>query len=206
MAKYLKPKLKLSRRENTDLFLKSSYRAIDSKCKINQLPGQQGTRRTRLSEYGVQLREKQKVRRLYGILERQFHNYYKRATKLKGNTGENLLIFLESRLDNVVYRLGFGATRAESRQLINHKTIMVNNNIVNVASYQLSQDDRITVRAKCRMQKRIKASLVLAEQREKPVWLDIDKNKLEGRFTRIPDRSDLAPDINEHLIIELYSK
>ncbi|CAL4043441.1 30S ribosomal protein S4 [Buchnera aphidicola (Takecallis arundicolens)] len=206
MAKYLKPKLKLSRRENTDLFLKSSYRSIDSKCKINQLPGQQGTRRSRLSEYGLQLREKQKVRRLYGVLERQFHNYYKRATKLKGNTGENLLIFLESRLDNVVYRLGFGSTRAESRQIINHKGIMVNNKVVNIASYQLFPDDCITVRDKCNMQKRIKFSLELSEQREKPVWLVINKDKLEGRFIRVPDRSDLASDINEHLIIELYSK
>lgn len=206
MAKYLGPKLKLSRRENTDLFLKSGYRSLDSKCKINQLPGQQGSRRSRLSEYGIQLREKQKVRRLYGILERQFRNYYKSAARLKGNTGENLLILLESRLDNIVYRLGFATTRAESRQLVNHKMIMVNNKVVNIASYQLFPNDYIQIRDKFKNQKRIKSSLELSEQREKPIWLDLNKLKMEGRFIRIPDRSDLAPDINEHLIIELYSK
>ncbi|QCI27312.1 30S ribosomal protein S4 [Buchnera aphidicola] len=206
MAKYLGPKLKLSRRENTDLFLKSGYRSLDSKCKINQLPGQQGSRRSRLSEYGIQLREKQKVRRLYGILERQFRNYYKSAARLKGNTGENLLILLESRLDNIVYRLGFATTRAESRQLVNHKMIMVNNKVVNIASYQLFPNDYIQIRDKFKNQKRIKSSLELSEQREKPIWLDLNKVKMEGRFIRIPDRSDLAPDINEHLIIELYSK
>lgn len=206
MAKYLRPKLKLSRRENTDLFLKSGLRTIDSKCKINQLPGQQGSRRSRLSEYGLQLREKQKVRRLYGVLERQFHNYYKRATKLKGNTGNNLLILLESRLDNVVYRLGLGTTRAESRQLINHKSIMVNGKVVNIASYQLYPNDIITVSKNSNTQQRIKSAVALSEQREKPIWLDFNQDTLEGRFTKVPDRSDLAADINEHLIIELYSK
>ncbi|QCI26111.1 30S ribosomal protein S4 [Buchnera aphidicola] len=206
MAKYLRPKLKLSRRENTDLFLKSGCRTIDSKCKINQLPGQQGSRRSRLSEYGLQLREKQKVRRLYGILERQFHNYYKRATKMKGNTGDNLLILLESRLDNVVYRLGLGTTRAESRQLINHKTIMVNNKVVNIASYQLYPNDIIKVCKKSKDQKRIQSAIEFSEKREKPIWLNFNKDTLEGTFTQVPDRSELISDINEHLIIELYSK
>lgn len=206
MAKYLGPKLKLSRREGTDLFLKSGYRAIDSKCKLSQCPGQHGSRKMRLSEYGVQLREKQKVRRLYGILERQFRNYYKFASKLKGDTGENLLKLLESRLDNVIYRLGFGATRAESRQLINHKSIMVNNRIVNISSYQVCPKDIIKIREKSKNQERIKAALELSEQREKPTWLEINVNQLEGVFIRIPDRSDLSADINEHLIIELYSK
>ncbi|WP_343182457.1 30S ribosomal protein S4 [Buchnera aphidicola] len=206
MAKYLKPKLKLSRRENIDLFLKSGNRTIDSKCKINQLPGQQGIRRSRLSEYGIQLREKQKLRRLYGILERQFRNYYKKSVKLKGNTGENLLQFLESRLDNVVYKMGFGSTRAEARQLINHKSIMVNGNIVNIASYQLFPNDIIKVCHKSCNQLRIKVSLKLLKQREIPDWLDINVNRLEGKFIRVPDRADLPPDINEHLIIEFYSK
>ncbi|CAL4323347.1 30S ribosomal protein S4 [Buchnera aphidicola] len=206
MAKYLKPKLKLSRRENTDLFLKSGYKSIESKCKLNQIPGQQGSRRSRLSEYGVQLREKQKVRRLYGILERQFRNYYKRSSKLKGNTGDNLLKLLESRLDNVVYRMGFGSTRAESRQLINHKTIMVNDRIVNIASYQLSADDCIQIRKKFHKQSRIKSSLELSHHREKPTWIKVNYTTLTGVFIRIPDRSELSADINEHLIIEFYSK
>ncbi|CAL4043315.1 30S ribosomal protein S4 [Buchnera aphidicola (Phyllaphis fagi)] len=206
MAKYLGPKLKLSRRENTDLFLKSGYRSIDSKCKLNQLPGQHGFRKTRLSEYGIQLREKQKVRRLYGILERQFRNYYKLAAKLKGNTGDNLLILLESRLDNVVYRIGLGVTRSESRQLINHKFIMVNNRIVNIASYRLLPNDCIKIRDKFKNTKRIKDSLELSEAREKSSWIQVDSKNMEGVFYRYPDRSELSSDINEHLIIELYSK
>ncbi|CAL4323473.1 30S ribosomal protein S4 [Buchnera aphidicola] len=206
MAKYLKPKLKLSRREGIDLFLKSGLRSIEDKCKIKQLPGQQGKRRSRLSEYGIQLREKQKVRRLYGILERQFHNYYKRSAKLKGNTGENLLTLLEMRLDNIVYRMGFGATRAEAKQLINHKIIMVNNKIVNISSYQVSLNDCISIREKSQKQIRIKFSLELSEQREKPDWIEINKNNFSGTLIRVPDRSDFASDINEHLIIELYSR
>lgn len=206
MAKYLGPKLKLSRREGTDLFLKSGVRAIDSKCKIDQQPGQHGIRKPRLSDYGVQLREKQKVRRMYSILERQFRNYYKEAARLKGNTGENLLQLLEGRLDNVAYRMGFGATRAESRQLVSHKAIMVNGRVVNIASYQVSPNDLVSIREKAKKQSRIKASLELAGQREKPNWLDIDVLKMEGLFKRMPERTDLYSDINEHLIVELYSK
>lgn len=206
MAKYLGPKLKLSRREGTDLFLKSGVRAIDTKCKLDQAPGQHGFRKPRLSDYGVQLREKQKVRRIYGILERQFRNYYKEATRLKGNTGENLLTLLESRLDNVVYRMGFGATRAEARQIVNHKATMVNGRVVNIASYQVFPNDVIGVREKAKNQSRIKAALELAEQREKSMWLEVDIVKMEGMFKRIPERTDLSADINEHLIVELYSK
>ena len=206
MARYLGPKLKLSRREGTDLFLKSGVRAIDSKCKIDTAPGQHGARKPRLSDYGSQLREKQKVRRMYGILERQFRNYYKEANRLKGNTGENLLVLLEGRLDNVVYRMGFAATRAEARQLVSHKAIVVNGRVVNIPSFQVSVDDVVAVREKSKKQARIKASLELAEQREKPTWLEVDAAKMEGVFKRVPERSDLAADINEHLIVELYSK
>ncbi|MDO4627341.1 MAG: 30S ribosomal protein S4 [Pasteurellaceae bacterium] len=206
MARYLGPKLKLSRREGTDLFLKSGVRAIDSKCKIDTAPGQHGARKPRLSDYGSQLREKQKVRRIYGILERQFRNYYKEANRLKGNTGENLLVLLESRLDNVVYRMGFAATRAEARQLVSHKAIVVNGRVVNIPSFQVSENDVVAVREKSKKQARIKASLELAEQREKPTWLEVDASKMEGVFKRVPERSDLSADINEHLIVELYSK
>ena len=206
MARYLGPKLKLSRRAGTDLFLKSGVRAIDSKCKIDTAPGQHGARKPRLSDYGSQLREKQKVRRMYGILERQFRNYYKEANRLKGNTGENLLVLLEGRLDNVVYRMGFAATRAEARQLVSHKAIVVNGRVVNIPSFQVSVDDVISVREKSKKQARIKASLELAEQKEKPTWLEVDAAKMEGVFKRVPERSDLSADINEHLIVELYSK
>ena len=206
MARYLGPKLKLSRREGTDLFLKSGVRAIDSKCKIDTAPGQHGARKPRLSDYGSQLREKQKVRRIYGILERQFRNYYKDANRLKGNTGENLLVLLEGRLDNGVYRMGFAATRAEARQLVSHKAIVVNGRVVNIPSFQVSVNDVVAVREKSKKQARIKASLELAEQREKPTWLEVDSAKMEGVFKRVPERSDLSADINEHLIVELYSK
>ena len=206
MARYLGPKLKLSRREGTDLVLKSGVRAIDSKCKIDTAPGQHGARKPRLSDYGSQLREKQKVRRIYGILERQFRNYYKEANRLKGNTGENLLVLLEGRLDNVVYRMGFAATRAEARQLVSHKAIVVNGRVVNIPSFQVSVNDVVAVREKSKKQARIKASLELAEQREKPTWLEVDSAKMEGVFKRVPERSDLSADINEHLIVELYSK
>ena len=206
MARYLGPKLKLSRREGTDLFLKSGVRAIDSKCKIDTVPGQHGARKARLSDYGVQLREKQKVRRIYGVLEKQFRNYYRDAARQKGNTGENLLQLLEGRLDNVVYRMGFGATRAESRQLVSHKAIMVNGRVVNVPSFQVSPEDVICVREKAKKQARIKASLEVAGQREKPTWVEVDAAKMEGAFKRLPERSDLSADINEQLIVELYSK
>ena len=206
MARYLGPKLKLSRREGTDLFLKSGVRAIDTKCKIDNAPGVHGARRGRLSEYGVQLREKQKVRRMYGVLEKQFRNYYKDAARIKGNTGENLLQLLEGRLDNVVYRMGFGATRAESRQLVSHKSILVNGKVVNVPSFKVAANDVVSIREKAKQQSRIKAALEVAEQRETPTWIEVDAGKMEGTFKRPPERSDLSADINEHLIVELYSK
>lgn len=206
MARYLGPKLKLSRREGTDLFLKSGVRAIESKCNIEQVPGVHGARRTRLSEYGIQLREKQKVRRMYGVLEKQFRNYYKDAARLKGNTGENLLVILEGRLDNVVYRMGFGSTRAESRQLVSHKAILVNGIVVNIPSYNVKPSDVISIREKSKKQARIAASLELAAQRETSAWVEVDTTKFEGTYKRLPERSDLSAEINEQLIVELYSK
>ncbi|MFY8352887.1 30S ribosomal protein S4 [Pseudoalteromonas sp. SSM20] len=206
MARYLGPKLKLSRREGTDLFLKSGVRAIDSKCKLETAPGQHGARKGRLSDYGLQLREKQKVRRIYGVLEKQFRNYYKEAARLKGNTGENLLQLLEQRLDNVVYRMGFASTRAEARQLVSHKAIVVNGKVVNIPSFTVSAEDVVEVREKAKKQARITAAVELAEQREKPTWVEVDTKKLEGTFKRLPERSDLSAEINEQLIVELYSK
>ncbi len=206
MARYIGPKLKLSRREGTDLFLKSGVRAIDSKCKIETAPGQHGARRGRLSDYGLQLREKQKVRRIYGVLEKQFRNYYKEAARLKGNTGENLLQLLEKRLDNVVYRMGYASTRAEARQLVSHKAITVNNQVVNIASYSVKPEDVVGVREKAKKQARIQSALELAGQREKPTWVEVDAEKKEGVFKRLPERADLSADINEQLIVELYSK
>ncbi|MGJ8690693.1 MAG: 30S ribosomal protein S4 [Gammaproteobacteria bacterium] len=206
MARYLGPKCKLARREGTDLFLKSGVRPLDSKCKAENAPGQHGQRRGRLSDYGVQLREKQKVRRMYGVLEKQFSGYYKEAARLKGATGENLLQLLESRLDNVVYRIGFGSTRAESRQLVTHKSILVNGDVVNVPSYQVSPGDVVSVRSKAKEQLRIKSALDLAAQRSPVEWISVNSEKLEGSFSRKPDRIDLSPDINENLIVELYSK
>lgn len=206
MARYLGPKLKLSRREGTDLFLKSGVRAIDSKCNLTTAPGQHGARRGRLSDYGIQLREKQKVRRMYGVLEKQFRNYYKDAARIKGNTGENLLQLLESRLDNVVYRMGLASTRAEARQLVSHKAILVNGRVVNVPSFTVLPEQVVAVREKAKKQARIAAALELSGQREKPTWVEVDSSKLEGVFKRLPERSDLSADINEQLIVELYSK
>jgi small subunit ribosomal protein S4 len=206
MARYLGPKLKLSRREGTDLFLKSGVRPIDSKCKIDNAPGQHGIRRGRLSDYAIQLREKQKVRRIYGVLEKQFRNYYKAADRKKGATGENLLKLLESRLDNVVYRMGYGSTRAESRQLVSHKAITVNGGIVNIASYQVKADDIVAVAEKSKGQLRIQAALQLAAQRGQVDWVEVSAEKMEGTFKRLPDREELSAEINENLIVELYSK
>jgi small subunit ribosomal protein S4 len=206
MARYLGPKCKLSRREGTDLFLKSGVRPLDSKCKADTIPGQHGARRGRLSDYGVQLREKQKVRRTYGVLEKQFRGYYREAARLKGATGENLLLLLECRLDNVVYRMGFGSTRAEARQLVAHKSITVNGEVVNIASYQVAEGDAIAIRQKAKEQLRIKSALELASQRNPIDWISVDQSKLEGQFTRKPDREDLPKEINESLIVELYSK
>lgn len=206
MARYLGPKLKLSRREGTDLFLKSGVRAIDSKCNLATAPGQHGARRGRLSDYGLQLREKQKVRRIYGVLEKQFRNLYKEAARLKGNTGENLLQLLESRLDNVVYRMGLASTRAEARQLVSHKAILLDGKVVNIPSYAVAPEQVVAVREKAKKQARIVAALEVAEQREKPTWIEVDTKKMEGVFKRHPERSDLSADINEQLIVELYSK
>jgi small subunit ribosomal protein S4 len=206
MARYIGPKCKLARREGTDLFLKSGVRALESKCNIENAPGQHGARRGRLSDYGVQLREKQKVRRIYGVLEKQFRNYYKEAARLRGATGENLLRLLESRLDNVVYRMGFGATRAESRQLVSHRAILVNGQSVNVASYQVSPGDVISLREKSKKQLRVQSAQALASQRGEPEWMEVNNEKLEGTFKAYPERQDLSSDINENLIVELYSK
>lgn len=211
MARYLGPKLKLSRREGTDLYLKSGVRPVDSKCKIEQPPGEQVARRGgRPTDYAVQLREKQKVRRLYGVLEKQFRNYYKQAARRRGATGENLLRLLEGRLDNVVYRMGFGATRAEARQLVSHKSITVNGKAVNIPSYQVSAGDVVGVAQKSCRQLRIQSALQMAEQRAQVDWVDtevdLDNGKIEGVYRRPPDRKELPTEINENLIVELYSK
>ena len=206
MARYIGPKCKLSRREGTDLFLKSGVRALDSKCKLETAPGVHGARRGRLSDYGLQLREKQKVRRMYGVLENQFRNYYKVAASRKGATGQNLLQLLEGRLDNVVYRMGFASTRAESRQLVSHKSILVNGSAVNIASYQVSAGDVIAVREKAKGQLRIKNALDMAEQNGFVSWVEVDAKKMEGSFKCLPERADLSSEINENLIVELYSK
>mgnify|MGYP000146649031 FL=1 len=206
MARYIGPKCKLSRREGTDLFLKSGVRALDSKCKMETKPGVHGAGRGRLSDYGLQLREKQKVRRIYGILEKQFRGYYKEAARVKGATGENLLQLLETRLDNVVYRMGFGSTRAEARQLVSHKAIAVNGQTVNIASYKIKSGDVVAIREKAKTQLRIKGALDLASQRSDLAWIDVDSKKLEGTFKAVPERSELSAEINEQLIVELYSK
>ncbi|MCM2132166.1 30S ribosomal protein S4 [Larsenimonas rhizosphaerae] len=206
MARYTGPSCKLSRREGTDLFLKSGVTPFEKKCKSEQPPGQHGQRRQRLSDYGMQLREKQKVRRMYGVLEKQFRNYYKAAARQKGATGEVLLQLLETRLDNVVYRMGFGSTRAEARQLVSHKAISVNGKTVNVASYKVRPGDVIAVREKSKNQSRIQSALQIAGNRGDVSWIDVDSKKMEGSFKSLPERSDLSADINENLIVELYSK
>ena len=206
MARYLGPKCKLSRREGTDLFLKSGVRPLESKCKLEVPPGGMAQRRPRLSDYGLQLREKQKLRRMYGILERQFRNYYKRAAQLKGSTGENLLRLLEGRLDNTVYRMGFAATRAEARQLVSHKSIEVNGKIVNIPSAQLKAGDSISIREKAKKQLRIQNAMEIASQVGLPDWVEVDAKKMAGVLKSLPDREDILPDINENLVVELYSK
>lgn len=206
MARYLGPRCKLSRREKMDLSLTSGVRALDTKCKLDTAPGQHGARRGRETEHGLQLREKQKVRRIYGVLERQFENYFKKATRLKGSTGENLLKLLERRLDNVVYRMGFASTRAEARQLVTHRGILVNDHAVNIPSYLLSPGDTVSVREKSRNQLRIQSAITLAQARPAGEWLEVDFSGFKGTFKSAPDRDQLPPDINEQLIVELYSK
>ncbi len=206
MARFIGPTCKLARREGTDLFLKSGVRALESKCKAETAPGVHGQRRGRLSDYGVQLREKQKVRRLYGVLEKQFRNYYKEAARIKGATGENLLQLLETRLDNVVYRMGFGATRAEARQLVSHKSILVNGALVNIPSYRIKEGDVVSIREKAKNQLRIQNALNISAQRAEVDWVEVSAEKKEGTFKRVPDREDLPANINENLIVELYSK
>lgn len=208
MARYIGPTCKLSRREGVDLGLKSPARSLDSKCKLEQPPGQHGaSRRQRLSDYALQLREKQKVRRMYGVLEKQFRNYYKKAAQRKGATGENLLGLLEGRLDNMVYRMGFAITRAQARQLVSHRLIEVNGKVLNIPSCQMSAGDRISVREKARNHLRIKEAVEVARDLDLVApWVEVDSDKLEGTVKSLPERDDLPPDINENLIVELYSK
>lgn len=206
MAKYTGPKCKQARRAGTDLFLKGRGRSLDSKCKIDTPPGGHPARRPRMSDYALQLREKQKLRQMYGVLERQFRNYYRKAAQQKGATGALLLQMLERRLDNVVYRMGFAATRAEARQLVNHKAISVNGVTVNIPSYQVSEGDVIEVREKARKQSRITESLSIASQVGFPDWVQVDEKGLKGTFKAAPERDQILPDINENLVVELYSK
>ena len=206
MARYLGPKCKLSRREGTDLFLKSSVRPLESKCRIESAPGQHGAKRGRLSDYGIQLREKQKLRRMYGVLERQFRRYYKEAARRTGATGQTLLQILECRLDNVVYRMGFAVTRAEARQLVSHKAIEVNGKVVNIPSYQVKAEDVISIREGAKAQLRIVSALQVAKQVGLPEWVEVDESKMTGKFKAVPERAEFLPDINENLVVELYSK
>jgi len=206
MARYLGPKCKLSRREGTDLFLKSRGKSLEGKCKLDQRPGQHGTKRTRTSDYALQLRAKQRMRRIYSVLEKQFRNYYKKAALKRGSTGENLLNLLEARLDNVVYRMGFAATRAEARQLVSHKAIMVNGSVNNIPSSQVAPGDAISIREKAKKQQRIIDALSVAEQYGMPSWVEVNVKEMSGIFKSLPERVDLGSEINEQLVVELYSK
>lgn len=207
MARYTGPKCKLSRREGTDLFLKSARRSLDSKCKLESRPGQHGRiSGARTSDFGLQLREKQKLKRMYGVLEKQFRKYFVEAERRRGNTGETLIQLLESRLDNVVYRMGFGSTRAEARQLVNHRAIALNGRTADIASMLVKAGDVITVREKAKGQSRIKESLELASGIGLPQWVEVDADKLSGVFKQVPDRQDVARDVNESMVVELYSR
>ncbi|OZI32131.1 30S ribosomal protein S4 [Bordetella genomosp. 10] len=207
MARYIGPKCKLSRREGTDLFLKSARRSLDSKCKLDSKPGQHGrTSGARTSDYGLQLREKQKLKRMYGVLEKQFRKYFTEADRVRGNTGEKLIQLLESRLDNVVYRMGFGSTRAEARQLVSHRAIELNGHPADIASMLVKAGDVISVREKAKKQGRIKESLDLATSIGLPQWVEVDTTKMSGVFKQAPDRADVARDINESMVVELYSR
>ena len=206
MARYIGPVCKLSRREGTDLFLKGRGKSLEGKCKLDQRPGQHGAKRTRNSDYALQLRAKQRLRRIYGVLEKQFRNYYKASDLKKGATGQNLLNFLESRLDNVVYRMGFASTRAEARQLVSHKSILVNGFLINIPSYQVNSGDVIKIRDRAKSQQRIKDALMVAEQYGFPSWVQVNASDMSGTFNSVPDRVDLGSEINEQLVVELYSK
>ena len=206
MGRYLGPTCRLSRREGSDLSSKSGLKGIENKCKFNKLPGRFGESKSKPSEYCLQLREKQKLKRTYGLLEKQFKLYFIRASKLKGSSGENLLKMLETRLDNLVYRLGFACTRAEARQYVSHKMVTVNDSVVSIASYIISPGDIIAIREKSKKQARINFAMELVKTKGIPDWLDIDSKSLSGKLVRPPSRDDLPSDINENLIIELYSK
>ena len=207
MARYIGPKCKLSRREGTDLFLKSARRSLDSKCKLESKPGQHGrTSGARTSDYGLQLREKQKLKRMYGVLEKQFRKYFVEAERRRGNTGETLIQLLESRLDNVVYRMGFGSTRAEARQLVNHRAVELNGRTADIASLIVKAGDVISIREKAKAQLRIRESLDLASGQGLPQWVDVDTGKLTGVYKQVPDRVDVARDVNESMVVELYSR
>jgi small subunit ribosomal protein S4 len=206
MARYVGPTCKLARRAGSDLLLKGRGRSLETKCKLDTPPGQHGARKPRLSDYALQLREKQKLRRIYGVLERQFHNYYVKASSAKGSTGLNLLRMLEQRLDNVVYRMGFASTRAEARQLVNHKAVQVNGKPVNIPSYQVQVGDEVQIRDKSRTQDRIASALSVAAQIGFPEWVEVDEKSFKGTFKALPERDQVLPDINENLVVELYSK
>ncbi len=208
MARYIGPTCKLARREGTDLFLKSPARPLDKKCKLEQKPGQHGAaKKAKNSDYSVQLREKQKVKRIYGVLERQFRRYYAEASRRRGATGENLLQLLECRLDNIVYRLGFAVTRAQARQMVAHRSVKVNGKFVDVPSYQVKIGDVVSLADRAKEQLRVKEALTLSQEMDlAPGWLEVDATKAQGVFKQLPDRSDLSADINENLIVELYSK
>ncbi len=207
MARYIGPKCKLSRREGTDLFLKSARRSLDSKCKLDSKPGQHGRiSGARTSDYGLQLPEKQKLKRLYGVLEKQFRKYFAEAERVRGNTGETLIKLLESRLDNVVYRMGFGSTRAEARQLVSHRAVELNGHTADVASIIVKAGDVVSIREKAKKQGRIKESLDLATSIGIPQWVEVDTSKMTGTFKTAPDRADVARDVNESMVVELYSR
>ena len=206
MAKYIGPKCKLSRRVGADLMLKGRGRSLETKCKLETPPGQHGAVKPRLSDYALQLREKQKLKQMYGVLERQFRNYYLKASRRKGSTGLLLLQLLESRLDNIVYRMGFAATRSEARQLVSHKAIAVNGKTVNMPSYTVEPGDTVEIREKARAQTRIAQALAVAAQIGFPDWMEVDEKGLKGKFKAVPEREQMLPDINENLVVELYSK
>lgn len=206
MARYIGPKCKLARREGTDLFLKSGVRSLESKCKADLAPGMHGSKRVRLTDFAVQLRAKQKLRRIYGVLEKQFRKYYKMAAAQKGSTGENLLQTLERRLDNIVYRMGFASTRAEARQLVSHKAVLVNGTVVNIASYLVSPNDVVEVRERAKQQARIQAAIGLAQQRAACEWISVDEKSVKGTFLSLPAITDLPVEYNVQLVVELYSK